>query len=70
MALTPQQNQRIIELEQRVKDIERIIKNVGSKSMLNQMKLLVDENLRKMRQELEAIEPQVEELLDKVDKLQ
>ena len=70
MTLTAQEEHRILDLEKRAADLERIMKGIASKNMLNQMKTLVEETMRKINEELDELEPKLQELIEKADAAQ
>ena len=67
--LTHEEMQRLNNIEQSVQKLQTLVSNVGSKNMLNQLHVLVQESVRKMSSRVSKLEEKVEELITEVNKI-
>lgn len=68
--LTLSEQQRLIELEQAIQQVKKLVSNASSKNSLNQLYVLFQEEFRKMDERLTPLETKIDELITEVDKLQ
>jgi hypothetical protein len=70
MSLTAAEEKRIENLEETVQQLSTLISHAGSKSQLNKLLVLCNEEVRKLTSKVDSLEAEVQELLTLARRLQ
>ena len=70
MSLTYNEEQRILELEEAVQSLSRLVEGAASKNMLNRMLSLSNNQIKELSVETTALETKVDQLILLAEKLQ
>ena len=70
MAMTKLEERKMMELEERMNKLFRLLRGTGSKNMLNRLYVVLNRELEKMENKAAEIETRVEEILEYARKVQ
>ena len=70
MAMTPLEERKMMELEESLNSLFRLLRGTGSKNMLNRLHVVLSREIEKLETKTDEVQTRVDEILEYARKVQ
>jgi hypothetical protein len=70
MAMTPLEEKKMMELEESLNELFRLLRGTGSRNMLNRLQVVLMREIEKLETKADQVQTRVDEILEYVRKAQ